>query len=91
MVKAMSLLAEGLGSFALIMAILASGAGAIVVGLTLAAIIFFIGGVSGAHVNPAVSVAMFYNGSLSMTELAAYIVVQLLGGIGAVMLYNGTR
>ena len=91
MVKPIALLGEGLGTFALVMAVLASGGGAIVIGLTLTAIIFLIGGVSGAHVNPAISVAMFYNGSLSMMDLAAYIVVQLVGAFGAVMLYNGTR
>ena len=91
MVKPLALLGEGLGTFALVMAMMASGGGAIVVGLTLAAIIFLIGGVSGAHVNPAISIAMFYNGSLSMMDLAAYIVVQLVGAFGAVMLYNGTR
>ncbi len=91
MVKPVALLGEGLGTFALIMAIMASGSGAIVTGLTLAAIMFLIGGVSGAHVNPATSVAMFYNGSLSLTELISYIVMQVLGALGAVMLYNGTR
>ena len=91
MVKPIALLGEGLGTFALVMAVLASGGGALVVGLTLAAIMFLIGGVSGAHVNPAISIAMFYNGSLSMADLAGYIVVQIVGGLGAVMLYNSTR
>lgn len=91
MVKPAALLAEGLGTFALLMAVLASGGGAVVTGLTLIAVMFLIGGVSGGHVNPAISIAMFYNGSLSLTELLAYITVQVLGGIGAVMLYNGTR
>ncbi len=91
MVKPVALLSEALGTFALMMAVLASGGGAIITGLTLAAIIFLIGGVSGAHVNPAISIAMFYNGSLSLTELFGYIVVQVLAAISAVMLYNGTR
>ncbi len=82
------LIAELLGTFALVMSIFISGGSALVIGLTLAAIVFLIGGISGAHVNPAVSMAMYYSGSLSMKELISYIVVQLIGGIGAALVYK---
>jgi aquaporin Z len=83
-----ALFAELIGTFALVMSIFVSGGSAIVIGLTFAAIIFLIGGISGAHVNPAISAAMYYSGSLSAKELMSYIIVQLIGGIGAGLLYT---
>lgn len=80
-------LAEFLGTFLLLISILATG-NALVIGLTLSLIIFLIGGLSGAHVNPAVSLAMFINGSLSTTDLAIYAIVQLAGGAAAVYIFN---
>ncbi len=85
--KTIALIAELIGSFALVMSIFVSGGSAAVIGLTLAAIVFLIGGISGGHVNPAVSAAMYYNGSLTGTELFAYMVMQLLGGIMASLMY----
>jgi aquaporin Z len=45
--------------------------------------IFALGSVSGAHFNPAVSLALFINGTIKMSDLAMYTVSQLLGGICA--------
>jgi len=73
-------LAEFMGTFALLLSIFATGNFA-VIGATLAAVIYLIGGVSGGHVNPAVSLAMYVKGSLSSSELAGYVVAQLLGGL----------
>ena len=39
------------------------------------------GPISGAHFNPAVSAVMTFRGNLSQVELAAYAVVQLIGGM----------
>ncbi len=83
-----ALIAELLGTFALVMSIFISGGSALVIGLTLAAIVFLVGGISGAHVNPAVSLAMYYSGSMTMKELISYIVVQLVGGISAALIYK---
>lgn len=83
-----ALIAELLGTFALVMSIFVSGGSALVIGLTLAAVIFLIGGISGAHVNPAVSMAMYYSGSMTMKELISYIIVQLVGGISAALIYT---
>merc|ERR1719187_2713770 len=45
------------------------------------------GGVSGGHINPAVSVAMAAVGKLSWKELPGYLIGQILGaGIGAVLI-----
>jgi aquaporin Z len=83
-----ALIAELLGTFALVMSIFISGGSALVIGLTLAAIVFLVGNISGAHVNPAVSLAMYYSGSMTMKELISYIVVQLVGGISAALIYK---
>lgn len=83
----LALLAEFLGTFLLLISILATG-NALVIGLTLSLIIFLIGGLSGAHVNPAVSLAMLLNGSLSVAELVAYAAVQLAGGAAAVYVFR---
>lgn len=80
-------LAEFFGTFLLLISILATG-NALVIGLTLALVIFLVGGLSGAHVNPAVSVAMLLNGSLSATELVMYAAVQIAGAAAAVYVFN---
>ena len=83
----MSLIAEFFGTFLLLMSIFVTG-NALVIGLTLALLIFLIGDLSGGHVNPAVSLAMFLNGSLSSMELGSYVVVQALGGAAAYYVYK---
>ena len=80
-------LAEFLGTFLLLISILATG-NALVIGLTLALIIFLVGGLSGANVNPAVSLAMLINGSLSVMDFVIYSIVQLAGGAAAVYVFN---
>ena len=83
----MSLIAEFFGTFLLLMSIFVTG-NALVIGLTLALVVFLIGDLSGGHVNPAVSLAMFLNGSLSSMELGSYVVVQALGGAAAYYVYK---
>lgn len=87
--KPAALISELLGTFALVMSIFVSGGSAVVIGLTLAAIIFLVGNISGGYVNPAVSAAMFYNGSMTGKEFIAYIIMQILGGLGATLVYKG--
>jgi aquaporin Z len=77
------LFAEFLGTFALVLSIFFTGHW-LMIGLTLALVIYAIGGISGGHVNPAVSFAMYMKGSLSMMEFLQYTVAQLLGGFAAV-------
>lgn len=80
-------LSEFLGAFLLVLSILATG-NAFVIGATLTVIILLIGGVSGAHVNPAVSFAIFLKGGLSVTELLAYLAAQYVGGVSALYAYK---
>ncbi len=54
---------------------------ALAFGLALVAIIAMFGNTSGAHVNPAVSIACLINGRMSIFECCYYIAAQILGGI----------
>ena len=65
----------------------AAGAGAGVLGISLAfglvlfALAYALGPISGAHVNPAVTLAMVLAGRMSFTEAIGYWVAQFVGGI----------
>jgi aquaporin Z len=61
---------------------------ALAFGLTLLTMAYAFGHISGCHINPAVSIGLFTAGRFPASELAGYIVAQVLGGIaGAGMLY----
>lgn len=88
-------LAEFIGTLALILigcgAIVIGGFGAaaplgilpiaLAFGLTVMAMAYGIGPVSGAHLNPAVTVGVWVAGRMPLGEAIGYIVAQLLGGI----------
>lgn len=60
---------------------------ALAFGLAIVAMAYSIGNISGCHVNPAVSVAVFMNGGMDKKDFAGYVVSQFLGGIaGAALL-----
>lgn len=57
-------------------------------GLTVLTMAYAIGHISGCHLNPAVSVGLAVGGRFKMSELPAYIVAQVIGGVlGAGVLY----
>lgn len=57
-------------------------------GLSVLAMAYAIGSISGCHINPAVSVAMFAAGKMKLKDMVIYIVVQCIGAtIGAAVLY----
>jgi aquaporin Z len=57
-------------------------------GLSIVAMAYGIGPVSGCHINPAVSFGVFVAGRMSAKDCAQYIVAQVLGGVcGAGLLY----
>lgn len=61
-------------------------------GLVLLALCYTIGGISGCHVNPAVSFAMLLSGRMKGGECVGYVISQLIGAtIGAGFLYVLTR
>ena len=81
-------IAELLGTYFFVLVIIASGGSAIVSGAALALVIVLVGGISSAFLNPAVSIAMFIQGSLTVIDLIAYVGAQMLGGLAAVMTYR---
>jgi aquaporin Z len=83
----MKLFAEFLGTAALMLSILASGGNFLIVGATLGAVMFLLGGISGAPVNPAVSAGLYYSGSLNGTMFTMYSIAEILGGLAATYAY----
>jgi aquaporin Z len=81
---------ELLGTFMLVLAAAGGGllhgkgqislsAAVVAPGLTVMAIILFMGAVSGAHLNPVVSIAFALRGDFAWKRVPAYIVAQLVG------------
>ena len=60
---------------------------ALAFGLSIVAMAYVIGNVSGCHINPAVSLAMFMNKKLTLKEFIGYVVAQIIGAfVGAGLL-----
>ncbi|WP_309066092.1 MIP/aquaporin family protein [Microbacterium sp.] len=77
--------AEALATFLFVLSIIgAVNSGSpltpLAIGFALVVLVFATGHISGAHLNPAVSVAVFLRGGLTVIDLVAYIVAQLVGG-----------
>ena len=96
-------LAEGVGTAFLLLAVVGSGimasrlssdggvqllAVALLTGAALAALILAVGPVSGAHLNPVVSLADWMLGGLSPRRLAAYVGSQVVGALAGTVLAN---
>lgn len=83
---------EFTGTFFLMMAIIMAVSGGlgqfapIAIGTMLMVMVFAGGHISGAHYNPAVSVAVYLRGKLKVGDVLPYIVAQCLGSTLAVML-----
>jgi aquaporin Z len=89
----MKYVAEFLGTFVFLSVILAvtqrpSEVTPVMVAAGLLAAVLLVGSVSGAHLNPAVSVMMAFNKSLPTGDLVPYIGAQLLGGIAAKVVFD---
>jgi len=83
-----NLIAEFLGTLLLLLSVFASGGNALFIGLSLALIIYFSGPSNPGHVNPAISVAMYMKGKLSLQEMVAFVVAQVLGGVSSIYLFR---
>jgi len=78
---------EFIGTFFLVLAIGLTG-NPIAIGAMLMVMVYMGGHISGAHYNPAVSIAMIIRGLLSVKEAINYILSQLAGAILAALLVN---
>ena len=59
---------------------------ALAFGLSIVAEAYCIGNISGCHVNPAVSLAVFINGGINAKDLIGYIISQVIGAFIGTML-----
>lgn len=97
------LLAEFIGTYLLALAVIGSGSmattltedaavqlliNALVAAATLILIILLFAGISGAHFNPAVTIAMAVKREIHVVESLSYIAAQILGGIAGVITAN---
>ena len=73
----------GCGSAAVAGGVLGNLGIAMAFGLSIVAMAFVIGGVSGCHINPAVSLGLFLDKRLSATDLVCYWIAQFVGAIVA--------
>jgi aquaporin Z len=88
---------EAIGTFLLVFVgtfiITESGGSTIVIslgfGITLGIIVMLFGSVSGAHVNPAVSLGAWIRGDFSTSDIVPYWIAQFIGAIaGSFLLYS---
>ncbi len=95
------LLAEALGTMVLVLlgcgtAVINGGAGSVAAVLTIAfafglsvvGMAYTIGGISGCHINPAITLGVWLSGGMKGKEAAGYMVAQVIGAfIGSAILY----
>lgn len=82
-------IAEFVGTFLLTAVVLSSQGSAIVVFFALMAIVFAVGAVSGAYVNPLLTVGAWATKRLSNVRAGSYLVAQALGAMMALVVVNG--
>lgn len=88
------MLAELLGTFMITITIPLADIGIgtlapLAVGFMLSAMCFTFGYISGAHFNPALSFSFYLSGALSLYDLIAYVIAQLVGALLAALYGNG--
>ncbi|WP_315320428.1 MIP family channel protein [Prevotella aurantiaca] len=61
---------------------------ALAFGLSVVAMAYTIGGISGCHINPAITLGAFFSGRISAKDCFIYIIFQVIGGLlGGAILY----
>lgn len=61
---------------------------ALAFGLSVVAMAYTIGGISGCHINPAITLGVFLSGRMSLKEAGMYVVFQIIGAIiGSAILF----
>lgn len=81
-------LGEMLGTFLLVAAVAASGGNALIVGFALIVIVGMFYGISGAHVNPAVTFGFWVMRKISAAKMAFYWLAQFVGALAAILAVN---
>lgn len=61
---------------------------ALAFGLAVVGMAYTIGGISGCHINPAITLAVYLSGRMSGKDATMYVIFQIIGGIiGSLILY----
>ena len=81
LIGTMVLVLFGCGSAAIAGTILGNVGIALAFGLSIVAMAYVIGDISGCHINPAVSIGMWIDGRMEAKDLILYIVFQCIGAI----------
>ena len=89
----MVLVTMGCGTAMLVGCDAASGCGyllpALAFGLSIVAMAYSIGNISGCHINPAVSLGVYIRGGISGRDFLGYVIAQILGGlVGSLLLFG---
>lgn len=89
----MVLVTMGCGTAMLVGCDAASGSGylltALAFGLSIVAMAYSIGNISGCHINPAVSLGVYIRGGISGRDFLGYVIAQILGGlVGSLLLFG---
>jgi aquaporin Z len=79
---------EFIGTFFLVLTIGLSGGNALAIGAVLAAMAYMGGYLSGAHYNPAVSLAMVLQKKIGRNEAGRYMLIQLFAALVACAIYQ---
>ena len=87
LIGTMVLVLFGCGSAAIAGSVLGNLGIAMAFGLSIVAMAYAIGDISGCHINPAVSIGMWIDGRMEAKDLILYIIFQCIGAIiGAALL-----
>jgi glycerol uptake facilitator-like aquaporin len=86
--EAMPFFAEFLGTFLLVLSILVSNNNPLFVGGAVALIVWFASSISGAHINPAVSLMRFLGGKLESMKLAGFVAAQIAGAVACLYVFK---
>ena len=78
---------EFLGTMFYLYVMMASGK-PLAVAAAILVVMMMVGPISGAHVNPAVTIMMANAGKLQMNDVLPYILAQVAGGLAALELYR---
>ena len=81
LIGTMVLVLFGCGSAAIAGSVLGTVGIALAFGLSIVAMAYVIGDISGCHINPAVSIGMWIDGRLETKDLLMYIVFQCIGAV----------
>lgn len=77
---------EAIGTFFLVLTVQCSGGNPLAVGSVLMVMVYMSGHISGGHLNPAVTLAVFLRGKLPIKDVIPYWIFQFAGGFAGALI-----